>query len=261
MARDVLQCRQTSLDRPHGCRELIRAMPRLSRHLSVVLLLGSLPAAGEAAHERRIKATLSTWAKDDVECDYLYTHSSNGGPEIAEQYSMSDGWSLLAIGGGPPGSEEARTYHSQAGRESRARRSVPGFKLSEHIDPESATVESENDETFTIAYSPRSRNSEEDVLLQKMNVKMRGQLTVASADLQPRTMRIELAEPVAVAVPPVRVSNYSESRSIVVDPTTGVLLVRSVDLESSGRAFLFKRVSSSFTHRFDYRGCRFVRKD
>lgn len=29
-----------------------------------------------------------------------------------------------------------------------------GSKLSEHIDPESATVESENDETFTIAYSP-----------------------------------------------------------------------------------------------------------
>lgn len=56
---------------------------------------------------------------------------------------------------------------------------MPRLNLSEHIDPESATVTSENDETLTIEFLPRLRDSQEDMLAQKMNIKMRGHLTVA----------------------------------------------------------------------------------
>ena len=99
------------------------------------------------------------------------------------------------------------------------------------------------------------------MLLRKMNAKMRGQLSVVHDGLQPLTMKIELAAPVVVTVPPVRVTNFEEKRTFTVDPATGVLLVHSVDLASRGRAFLFKKISSSSTHRFEYSGCRYVRKD
>ena len=236
-------------------------MRPLARYPLIILLLGTLRTFGETASEPRIDAILSTWPKDDVACDYVYTHSANGGPETTEQFSMSDGWSLLAVDGQPPSSEEVRKYDSDESRQLRARRSSPGFKLSEHIDPESATVTSANDETVTFAYVPRSRDSEEDMLLQKVNIKMRGHLTVARVGLQPLAMKIELVEPVAVAVPPVRVFSYEERRSFVVDPDTDVLLVGSVDWASKGRAFYVKKVSNSSTLRHDYGGCRFVRKD
>ena len=232
-----------------------------TRYVSTILLLGSLPTLGETADEPRIEAILSTWANDDVACDYVYTHSADDEPEIVEQYSMSDGWSLLAVDGQPPSSEEVHAYHSDERRQSRARRSVPRLNLSEHIDPESATVTSENDETLTIEFLPRLRDSQEDMLAQKMNIKMRGHLTVARVGLQPLAIKIELVEPVAVAVPPVRVFSYEERRSFVVDPDTGVLLVGSVDWASRGRAFYFKKVSNSSSKRLDYGSCRFVDED
>ena len=233
----------------------------LSRYVLTILLLRSLGTVGEAAHEPRIEAILSTWANDDVACDYVLTRSADGEPETTEQFSMSEGWSLLAVDRQPPSPEEIRTYNSDESRQLRAQRSSPGFKLSEHIDRESATVTSANDETLTFAYLPPSRDSEEDMLLQKMNVKMQRHLTVARVDLQPLAMKIELAEPVAVAVPPVRVFSYEENRSFVVDPDTGALLVRSFDLVSKGRAFYVKNVSNSWTYSYDYSRCRFVRKD
>ncbi|MYF27957.1 MAG: hypothetical protein F4029_02835 [Gammaproteobacteria bacterium] len=111
---------------------------------------------------------------------------------------------------------------------------------------------------LTIVYSPRPTTESEDVLLQKMGVKMRGRLVVAKAGLQPLRMEIELTEPVAVAVPPVRIAEYRESRSFVVDSATGALLVKSFRLFSRGRAFYVRKVGNSFTRRFSYSGCRFV---
>ena len=71
-------------------------------------------------------------------------------------------------------------------------------------------------------------------------------------------MTIELTEPISVAVPPVRVVEYRETRSFVVDSATGTLLVDSFTLLSRGRAFFVRKVGNSATHQFGYSGCRFV---
>ena len=66
-------------------------IPRLRRCVPLGLLLGSLATLGESVQEPRIEAILSTWTNDDVVCDYVRTHSANGGVEIVERYSMADG--------------------------------------------------------------------------------------------------------------------------------------------------------------------------
>ena len=217
-------------------------MTRILRYAPLLLvLIGSPLSAFAQDHDPRLAAIRDRWAGSDVTCDYAYTRSANEEPEITERHSISEGWRLLEVDGQPPTPEEADAYYSDASRQARERRSAPGFKLSDYVDFESAAVESENDGTLTIAYLPRSKDGEEDMLLEKMNAKMRGQLVVEKPSLRPLVMSLELMEPVTITVPPVRVSEYRERRSFVVDTGTDALLVRSFELLSRGRAFVVKK--------------------
>ena len=233
----------------------------LLRYAPLLVLFGSPLSAFAQERDPRLAAIRDRWAGKDVACDYIYTHSANEKPEITERHSISEGWRLLEVDGQPPTPEEADAYYSEASKQARERRSAPGFKLSEYVDFESAAVESENDGTLTITYSPRSKDAEEDMLLRKMNFKMRGRLVVAKPSLRPIALSMELMEPVTVAVPPVRVSEYKETRSFVVDPGTGALLVRSFELLSRGRAFVVKKVGNSWKHKYEYAECRYVGTD
>ncbi len=228
------------------------------RGLSVVLPVFCLTAYGDNPGDGRIDAMLAAWTGDDVACDVVYTHSANDGPIFTESYSLDEGWSLVAVNDAPPTAEELDAYRSDSSRQSREHRSAPGFNLSQYIDPESSTIESEDDETLTITYAPGSGDEREDLLLRKMGVKMRGRLTVEKGNLQPLTMTIELTEPISVAVPPVRIVEYREARSFVVDSATGTLLVDSFTLLSRGRAFFVRKVGNSVAHQFSYSGCQFV---
>lgn len=228
------------------------------RRTSVASLVFCLAAHGEPPGDGRLDAIFNAWTGDEVDCDVVYTHSANDGPVVRETYSVRGGWRLVSVNNVPPTPEELDAYGSDASRQLRERRSAPGFKLGEYVDPESSRIDSEDDEVLTIVYSPRPTTESEDVLLQKMGAKMRGRLVVAKAGLQPLRMEIELTEPVAVAVPPVRIAEYREARSFVVDSATGALLVESFRLFSRGRAFYVRKVGNSFTRRFSYSGCRFV---
>ena len=233
-------------------------MPDHLRRISVASLVFCLASHGEHPSDGRLDEILDAWTGDQVDCDVVYTHTTNDGSAIRETYSVTGGWSLVSVNNASPTPEELDAYRADANRQARERRRAPGFKLGEYVDRESSRIDSEDDETLTIVYSPRPTDESEDVLLRKMGVKMRGRLTVAKAGLHPIRMEIELTEPVAVAFPPVRVVEYREARSFVVDPATGVLLVESFRLFSRARAFYLKKVGNSFTHRFSYSGCHFV---
>ena len=237
---------------------LLRYAPLIALLLG---LFGSPLSAVAQDHDPRLAAIRDRWAGNDVACDYVYTRSANEEPEITERHSISGEWRLLAVDGQPPTPEEADAYYSEASRQARERRSAPVFKLGEYVDFESAAVQSEDNGTLTISYSPRAKDSEEDMLVKEMNAKMRGQLVVEKPSLRPLVMNLELMEPVTIAVPPVRVSEYRERRSFVVDPGTDALLVRSFELLSRGRAFVVKKVGNSWKHEYEYSECRFVSAD
>lgn len=228
------------------------------RRILVASPVFCLAAHGEHPDDGRLDAIFTAWTGAEVDCDVVYTHSADDGPVVRETYSVREGWRLVSVNNARPTPEELDAYGSDANRQLRERRSAPGFKLGEYVDRESARIESEDDEVLTIVYSPRPTDESEDVLLQKMGAKMRGRLQVAKTDLQPLRMEIQLTEPVAVAVPPVRVAEYREARSFVVDPATGALLVETFRLFSRGRAFYVRKVGNSFTRRFSYSGCHFV---
>ena len=149
---------------------------------------------------------------------------------------------------------------NQQRKQSRALRNAPGFELRSHIDPDSLVITSEDDDTLTMAYAPlTSKDEDENLLMRKIGVKMRGSLTVGKPGLQPLTMTLELVEPVAVAVPPVRVHEYKETRTFVIDSTTGAVLLESFEFLSRGRAFYVKKLQNSRRLTYSYANCRSVR--
>ena len=213
----------------------------------------------DGSHDPRLAAILAAGNNIDVVCDYTYTHTGLEKPVVTESYSSTDGWRLVEVDGRPPSSNELALYDSDDENQSRARRIGPRFELASYIDPDSLVITSEDDNTLTMAYTPAaSKDEEEDLLMREMAIKMRGSLTVGKPGLQPLSMTLELAEPVSVAVPPVRVHEYKETRTFVIDATTGAVLVESFDFHSRGRAFYVKKLKNSRTNSYSYAKCRSV---
>lgn len=226
---------------------------------SLIVPLGVLGLTTEAVGslDPRLEAILAAERSIDLVCDYTYTHGGFQKPVVTETHSSSNGWSLAEINGRPPSPDDLALYDSDDRKQSRTRRNAPGFELRSHIDPDSLVITSEDDDTLTMAYTPPvSKDEDEDLLMRKLGVKMRGSLTVAKPGLQPLTMTLELTEPVAVAVPPVRVHDYKEKRTFVIDPTTGAALVSSFEFHSRGRAFYVKKLQNSRTVKYSYANCR-----
>ena len=233
----------------------------MKRAFKTVSLLLVLAADGGEPLDPRINAILASATTTGVACDFVYTNTRNEGPVVTESYSVADGWRLLAIDGEPASSDELRAYGSEERTRSRAQRSMGRFNLGREIDPVTSTIESTDDQTLTITYTPRSGDAEEDVLMRKIGVRLHGRLTVGSQDFRPRQQTIELTEPVSVAVPPIRVNEYTETRSFVADPTTGALLVASVEWHSRGRMFYVKKIGNSSKSTYSYSNCRTVREE
>lgn len=232
-------------------------MLRTLRHSLIVPLcvLGLSPHADDS-HDPRLEGILGTANSIGIVCDYTYTHAGFERPVVTETHSSSDGWSLVEINGRPPSPNELALYDSDERKQSRALRNAPGFELRSHIDPDSLVITSEDDETLTMAFAPlTSKDEDEDLLMRKIGVNMRGSLTVKKPGLQPLTMTLELVEPVAVAVPPVRVHEYKETRTFVIDSTTGAVLVESFEFLSRGRAFYVKKLQNSSTLSYSYANC------
>ena len=229
---------------------------RTLRNLLIVPLGALGPATyGNGSHDARLEAILAAGSSIDVVCDYTYTHAGSRKPIVTETYSSSGGWRLAKINGRPPSPKELALYDSDDSKQSRARRDAPGFELRSHVDPDSLVITFEDDDTLAVAFSPpASKDQDEDLLMRKLGVKMRGSLTVEKPGLQPLRMTLELAEP--VAVPPVRVHEYKETRTFVIDSTTGAVLVRSFEFHSRGRAFYVKRLENSRTLQYSYANCR-----
>ncbi|MCY4015088.1 MAG: hypothetical protein OXG82_20520 [Gammaproteobacteria bacterium] len=227
--------------------------------ISLIVPLGVLGLAthGDGSHDQRLEAILAAGSSVDVVCDYTYTHAGSQRPVVTESYSSSDGWRLAEINGRPPSPKELAVYESDERKQSRARRNAPRFELRSHVDPDSLVITSEDDDTLTVAFAPpASKDKDEDLLMRKLGVKMRGSLIVRKPGLRLLTMTLALAEPVAIAIPPVRVHEYTETRTFVIDSTTGATLVRSFEFHSRGRAFYVKKLQNSSMLEYSYANCR-----
>ena len=187
-----------------------------------------------------------------VACSYTITSTSSEDPGVTrvERFTAGEAgeegrWRLVSVNGVAPSADALADYVEDV--EARERGDEPTFDLADAIH-EGVAEESGDPSTFAFSFKPRE-------LADLDASKIRGVLFVAKDDLRARRMTVELLAPVSPA-PSVKLNAMKQEATFHTEPVTGALLLKSMAVQASGKAFFVKKIEQEERIAFSDFECR-----
>ncbi|MCY4128599.1 MAG: hypothetical protein OXG15_05070 [Gammaproteobacteria bacterium] len=191
--------------------------------------------------------------QDDIACAYTMTHSSADSGVRVERFSPERRWRLISVDGSEPSESELVDYEAEADERMSRRNSPTDLEFLSKVKSGTVKVDRENAETIEFVFVPEMGEDIPDEMAQKMS----GRLTVAKDSMRPMKSMISLNEP-ASPMTGVKIRRLEQEAIFVKDHATGATLVKSMNFEVHGRAFVVKRISQQEKVAFSEFDCKLV---